>query len=105
MKAVFASLTFLLFAASSLFASKENLIIVNHVNKSIHRIYVSEARAGQWQDDLLGEDVIIPGETVKVTFENRHRACVWDVKVVDLDGVEYAYPSVNLCELSTITVK
>ncbi len=91
--------------ATSLYAGKQDVTVVNKVKKSIHHIYISEAKSDDWEEDVLGDDVLDPGESVKVTFDNSHKACKWDFKAVDTDGKEYMLMGVNLCEVATINIK
>lgn len=91
--------------STALFAGRQDVNVVNMTKKSIHHIYISAAKVDDWEEDILGNDVLDPGETVKVTFENEHKACVWDFKAVDTDGKEYLLMNVNLCQTATINVK
>lgn len=99
------TVAFLILFATAAYAGKQDVTIVNKVKKSIHHVYISEAKVDDWEEDILGDDVLDPGESVKVTFDNTHKACKWDFKAVDGDGVEYLLMGVNLCEVSTINIR
>ena len=44
------------------------------------------------------------GESVKVTFEDREHRAKWDLKVVDSKGNSIEWESLNLVEISDVTL-
>lgn len=92
-------------ASSGLWAGKQDVTVVNKTAKPIHHVYISDEKTDDWEEDVLGDDVLQPGQSVKVTFDNNTKACIWDFKAVDADGKEYFLMKANLCQLNTINIR
>ena len=70
------------------------LTIDNQSSFTLIGIYLSPTTSVAWGDDLLGADVLDPGES----FEISGIACdTYDVRVVDEDSDECIIDSVDLC--------
>lgn len=77
---------------------------VDFVNKSkwtIEEMYLSPTHEEKWGDDQLGEKVIKPGETFKLTGipENKY-----DFKLIDEDGDECVVASLKVAQDSTLKI-
>lgn len=101
---LFAAILGLTFA-TAVMAGKQDVTVVNKTGKPIHHVYISDEKTDDWEEDVLGDDVLQPGQSVKVTFDNNNKACIWDFKAVDADGKEYLLMKANLCQLNTINIK
>ena len=54
--------------------------------------------------DILGRDVLLPGESVFIYFDRFTPGnCLYDILVVFDDGSESEILNVNLCETDTVT--
>jgi len=91
--------------ATAIMAGKQDVTVVNKTGKPIHHVYISEEKTDDWEEDILGDDVLQAGASVKVTFDNNSDSCIWDFKAVDAEGKEYLLMKANLCQLSTINIK
>jgi len=89
---------------SALYAGAQDFKAVNQTGKPIHHIYVSEASKSDWEEDVLGDSVLAPGQSVNVNFDS-HTECSWDFKAVDANGKEYFLYGANLCQLEVINIK
>ena len=89
---------------TAVYAGAQDFKAVNQTGKPIHHIYVSEASKSSWEEDVLGNDVLAPGQSVNITFGN-HEACSWDFKAVDANGKEYFLYGANLCQLEVINIR
>lgn len=80
--------------------------LVNGSQVTIREVYVSPTDAQSWQEDVLGQDVLPPGERVNIRF-NANDAdagkCVYDIRVVGNNGAEGRMTQVNLCTTTTVT--
>ena len=96
-------------AASSPLAAPQRRVLdftlVNGTKYTIMQLYVSPTRDDKWGEDVLGEDVLKPGEEVEITFSRAETTCMWDLKIVDEDKDEVEWEKFNLCEASEITLK
>lgn len=69
----------------------------------VTELYASPANVNEWEEDILGTDVLGSGETVRVTIRDGRRACEYDLKIVFDDGDEVT-DTADLCETETYTV-
>ena len=83
---------------------KQDFILHNETGVEVHSLYVSPHSAGDWEDDILGQDTLPSGETVKVTFDDRDKRVKWDLKVTDKDGNALEWYDLNLTEIEEVTL-
>ena len=103
------SFKFLPLAAAAALASSpaiaDDLVFsfVNNSNYVIVELYASPSNVGDWEEDILGTDVVGSGETVRVTIADGRRACEYDLRIVFDDG-DVVEDSTDLCETGSYTV-
>jgi hypothetical protein len=78
---------------------------VNGTKYTIVELYVSPTNDDKWGEDVLGEDILKPGQKVDIEFSRSESTCTWDLKIVDEDKDEVEWEKFNLCEISEITLK
>ena len=93
----------LLFAAPAL-AGPQDFTLVNNSSSFVCYVYVSPQGTSDWEEDVLNDDCLAPGESVNIRFSGGGQA-MWDLRVEDLDGNYEEYYGFNLNSLSTITIK
>lgn len=83
-----------------------NFTLSNKSYKSIYAIYVTPASSAVWGRDVLGRDVLLRGESTRITFPGQTPSspCFWDVKVVYSDGTS-AQERFNLCESTQVVAR
>lgn len=107
---VLAVLAFAAFAAANpgvASADPRDFTLVNeHPTVTITHVYVGPSSSDDWGEDILGRDVLLPGESVFIYFERFTPGdCFYDIKVVYADGDEGILWAVNLCETDTVTFR
>jgi hypothetical protein len=65
----------------------------NESSYAIEDIYVTEVDTFDWGPDLLGGDVLLPGESISVVVDCN----TYDVKVIDETGVECELYNIDVC--------
>lgn len=85
-------------------AADQDFTLVNRTGYTIEQVYVSPIKARDWEEDVLGRDVLDDGDVVNIRFSKREDVCRWDLKVVYDDGEEAEWSDFNLCEVSRITI-
>lgn len=85
-------------------AGDQDFKLVNATGYTIEQVYVSPIKSSDWEEDVLGRDVLSDGENVHIRFPKRENVCRWDLKVVYDDGEEAIWNDFNLCETSRITI-
>jgi len=78
-------------------AKGSTLTVVNDTGFAIHHLFLSASDDGKWGSDQLGEDVLMPDESLTLTGI----ACdLYDIKVVDEDGDWCVVENVDLCKVN-----
>jgi hypothetical protein len=73
--------------AAAVSAADPVVTIVNNTGYSGWYLYASRSSETNWnEDDLLGDDVLNSGSSVRITLSG---AGIWDFKLVDSDGDSY----------------
>jgi hypothetical protein len=103
--AAFAAFALLLAATASLLAGKQDFVLVNKTGLTVDQLYVSSSDTENWEEDVLGRDVLPNGQSVTITFEGREKQCLYDLKIVDEDGDELVWTEIDLCRASQVTLK
>ena len=94
---------FLLLTAVVLFAqSGPTLTVVNNCGYPIFYIYISQADTDNWEEDVLGDDVLQPGQAVNVRLP---RNGTWDFMAVDMDGDPYIVYGVRVPGTNRIEIE
>jgi hypothetical protein len=83
---------------------KQDFTLHNATGVVIHELYVSPHSSDDWEEDVLGQDELKPGESVDIHFAPKERAKLWDLKVVDREGNNIVWESLNLLEISEVTI-
>jgi hypothetical protein len=86
-------------------AANQDFKIINKTSHTIENIYVSSANEDKWGKDLLGEQVLEPGESFTVTFNGYDEdECAFDIRVEDAKTF-WELDKVDLCTTSELTLK
>lgn len=90
---------------TTIFADKRDFNLNNSSDYVIQHAYVSPTDSSDWGDDILGTDVLNPGQVWEVGFDRGDAdTCMWDVKVVTVEGFEVKLPQLNLCVITDVTI-
>ena len=84
-------------------ALDRRVTIVNETGYTIVQFYGSNTGTNDWQEDILGQDVLASGSSVVINFNDASGYCKFDFKAVFEDGDELVRENVNVCEVSSFT--
>ena len=84
-------------------ADRRDFTLNNNSSTVISRLYVSCSGCDNWGYDVLGTDVLYPGESTPITFPRPSSQCFYDIKVVNSRGNSAVLWGVNLCTTYTVT--
>ena len=76
--------------------------LANHSRQSVNEVYVSPAGDDDWGQDRLGDAQVPPGNTRVIRLPVGQ--CVYDVRVVYVDGDATERRHLNLCNTETLSV-
>ena len=94
----------LLAATAFAFQGKQDFTLHNETGVEIQELYVSSHSSDNWEEDVLGQDTLPSGESVTIHFSPKEKVKLWDLKVVDKEGNSIEWESLNLLEISEVTL-
>lgn len=92
-------------AAASVSAENLDFTLLNKTGYAINEVYVSSAATNDWEEDVLGKDQFGNGDRVNILFDSGSKGCNWDMKVVYEDEEEAVWERLDLCEISSVTLR
>ena len=100
-----ASLALVFLAAGVVNASAlDRRVQINNVSSyDIVEFYASNTGTQDWQEDILGENILPSGSSAMVNIDDGTGYCIYDFKVIFEDGDELERFGNNVCELDTFT--
>ena len=79
-------------------AADISFALTNSTSVDIIEFYASPTSAEDWEEDILGAEILPAGEGGTVTIAD-NRGCDYDIKAVFADGEELT-DTLNICETS-----
>ncbi|MGQ3017804.1 argininosuccinate lyase [Phenylobacterium sp.] len=105
MKTLAAGLTALfVLAAAPAMAGDQDFTLTNATGYTIEQVYVAPSRSDNWEEDVMGADVLSDGEAVDIVFDAAEGECNFDLKVVYDDGEEAVWSRLDLCTISSVAI-
>ncbi len=100
------ALLFLSFAFFTSSYAQTTVEIVNQTGVAVYSVFASSVNHPDWGDDLLGTEVLNPGQKITITFPAGYD-CSVDIKVsADPDDNDsLTFDGVDICEVSGINLK
>jgi len=95
-----ALVSFTLLAGPAL-AADRRVEIVNDTSYTIVEFYASNVGENVWEEDILGRDMLAPGESVVINIDDGTGHCLYDFKAVFEDGDELEKGRINVCEVES----
>ena len=89
---------------SSRDSTNQNFVLRNNTGQTITHVYVSPITSNNWEEDLLGRNVLPDRETFRINFNRSEDECNWDIKVNLADGTSREERNMNLCRLAEVEV-
>ena len=104
--------TFAVFAAALAIAgpagaqeAKQDFKLVNKTGYELKALYVAPSKSDDWQEDVLGQDVLADGQAVNIHFSPKTKTCHFDLKVTYSDDDSNAvWEKIDLCTVEKITI-
>ncbi len=99
----FLSTLLLVLFSSSAWAGAQDFVLVNRTGYDIYVLNVSPSNAKEWQEDLLGSQILANGEALQVNF-NVGKQQYWDIQVKFQDGSGLYWMHLDLLHTSMIAL-
>lgn len=83
-------------------ASAENreVTVTNASSAAMIEFFASNTGTNNWEEDILGVDVLAVGEAIDVNIDDGSGSCVFDFKATFEDGSSAVMGDVDVCEIS-----
>jgi hypothetical protein len=104
MKTMFTGLALLAMAtigATSAHSLDRRVNIINETSYDIVEFYASNVGTNDWEEDILGPNVLPAGGSVMVNIDDGTGYCKFDLMALFEDGDEAIQRDVNVCEISS----
>lgn len=72
--------------------------LVNGTDDTIVEFYATAPSSGHWEEDILGIEVLEPGEGVDITIDDWREDCHYDFLAVFEDETELVHENVGVCD-------
>lgn len=90
-----------IFAASSASAQDDRRVkIINETDYVVVAFYGSNAGSQDWEEDILGQDVLRPGQSVVINFDDGSGYCKFDFLAKFEDGDQVEKRGIDVCKTS-----
>ncbi|AGW12663.1 hypothetical protein [Megalodesulfovibrio gigas] len=97
--AVLAAMMVLMCAGAAL---AKQVIVMNGTTFEIHALALSPSESNDWGDDLLGNDILSPGEGLRINISGS--ANNWDLAAEDGEGTVVEFKNLDLRQVGTVTL-
>ena len=84
-------------SASAALAGIQDFYVNNNSKWAIYYIYVSPDYEDEWEEDVLGSEVLMPGEYLEIEMIGYDDYCYFDIKIEDERGNVREYWDIDLC--------
>jgi hypothetical protein len=99
-------LLILLLSVANAFASDLDFTLVNQTARSFEGLYITASHNKDWDANLLLDGkVLAAGAKIQVRFKNDARSEIWDLNLVDDEGLSVTFDKVKLAGVDTVTLK
>lgn len=87
-------------------AAAEDLdfMLRNASSYDVIEFYASPSDVAEWEEDILGLDILSSGDEVEVTIADGRSQCEYDLRFVFEDGDVVERGAVDLCETGSYTL-
>ncbi len=79
-------------------AEPVTFVLTNGTDEAIMEFYASPPGVEEWEEDILGDDVLEPGDSVEITIADSRDDCEYDFLAVFEDESELEHDSISVCD-------
>jgi hypothetical protein len=96
--------TFSVFSAGPSEALDRRVRVVNDSSRTMTKFQASNKASKSWEEDILGDDVLKPGQSVVVNINDGTGYCVFDLRATFQGGATVVRRNINICKISSWTI-
>ena len=90
--------------SSPVFAGAQDFTLINRTGVTIVSVFVCPNNSKTWGNDIMGQDVLVSGDSVDILFDPGDKVTYWDIRVEDKSGNFLEWDKFNLKKISQITL-
>jgi hypothetical protein len=87
-------------AAAAADDKNRKITLENVSSETIRELYAAPVTAKTWEEDLLGQKTLAPGQSISANIDNGTTECHYDLKVVLGDGKSIEQRNINVCAIT-----
>ncbi len=104
MKRIFGlSLVLVAMFAAVACAGPQDFVLVNNTGYPIYVVNVSPSSSNNWEEDIMGSDILPNGEAVRINF-NVGNQQYWDIQAIFEDESTISWYEIDLLQASKVTL-
>ena len=84
--------------------ARQNFSVVNATGHIVATLNVSPTTENEWGPDILGTNVLQPGQTAQVVFDRAESQCNYDIRATYDDNDTTDMRNVNLGQVGTVNL-
>ena len=85
---------------SKVLAEDITILLENKTRANMTEFYASPSGTQNWENDILGDDVLRSGKTIEINFNDERTTCIYDFQAKFADGDVVEKYDINICKLS-----
>lgn len=85
--------------AGNAMAADRNVNIINSTSTTIKMFFASNVDVKKWEEDILGDDVLRPDDSIQVNIDDGTGHCTYDFRALLSDGSEIVKHDINVCRI------
>jgi hypothetical protein len=91
-------------AGSPASAFDRRIELTNNTRMAIVEIQIAQVGTGRWERDLLGNDILLPAQSVLVDIDDGKGHCRFDIKTIFDDGTTSVRRDIDVCAVERFAV-
>lgn len=80
-------------------AADRRVTITNSTSTTMKMFFASNVDTKKWEEDILGDRVLRPGESIDVDIDDGTDHCAYDFRALFDSGSEIVKNDVNVCKI------
>ena len=85
-------------------AADRHVKLINETSHILVHFYASNTDVTEWQEDILGAEVLKPGQDVNINVDDGTGHCTYDFKSTFDNGATVVKRNVNVCQVATYRI-
>ncbi|MEB3148287.1 MAG: hypothetical protein VKL60_04605 [Sphaerospermopsis sp.] len=85
---------------SKVLAEDITILLENKTRANMTEFYASPSGVKNWENDILGDDVLRSGKAIEINFNDERTTCIYDFQAKFADGDVVEKYDINICILA-----